>query len=50
MTRRGFKEKEVSQIADWISQIIHNIEDQNLLKDIKEEVKNLCSNFPVYSQ
>ena len=50
VTRRGFKEKEVSQIADWISQIIHNIEDQNLLKDIKEEVKNLCSNFPVYSE
>ena len=50
VTRRGFKEKEVSQIADWISQIIHNIEDQSLLKDIKEEVKNLCSNFPVYSQ
>jgi len=50
VTRRGFKEREVSQIADWISQIIHNIEDQNLLKDIKEEVKNLCSNFPVYSQ
>ena len=50
VTRRGFKEKEVSQIADWISQIIHNIEDQALLKDIKEEVKNLCSNFPVFSQ
>ena len=50
VTRRGFKEKEVSQIADWISQIIHNIEDQKLLKDIKEEVKSLCSNFPVYSQ
>ena len=50
VTRRGFKEKEVSQIADWISQIIQNVEDQNLLKDIKEEVKNLCSNFPVYSQ
>ena len=50
VTRRGFKEKEVSQIADWISQIIHNIDDQTLLKDIKQEVKNLCSNFPVYSQ
>ena len=49
VTRRGFKEKEVSQIADWISQIIHNIEDQKLLNDIKEEVKNLCGNFPVYS-
>ena len=50
VTRRGFKEEEVSQIADWISQIIHNIEDQNLLKNIKEEVKDLCSSFPVYSQ
>jgi glycine hydroxymethyltransferase len=30
VTRRGFKEKEVTQIADWITQIIKNIEDQNL--------------------
>ena len=50
VTRRGFKEKEVTQIADWISQIIKNIEDQNLIAEIKEEVKSLCSNFPVYSQ
>ena len=50
VTRRGFKEKEVTQIADWISQIIKNIEDQNLITEIKEEVKTLCSNFPVYSQ
>ena len=50
VTRRGFKEKEVTQISDWISQIIKNIEDQNLIADIKEEVKTLCSNFPVYSQ
>jgi len=50
VTRRGFKEKEVSQVADWISQIIQNIEDQKLIADIKEDVKNLCGNFPVYSQ
>ena len=50
VTRRGFKEKEVTQISDWISQIIKNIEDQNLIAEIKEEVKSLCSNFPVYSQ
>ena len=50
VTRRGFKEKEVTQIADWISQIIKNIEDQNLIAEIKEEVKTLCTNFPVYSQ
>ena len=50
VTRRGFKETEVSQIADWITQIIKGIEDKNLITGIKEEVKNLCNNFPVYSQ
>ena len=50
VTRRGFKEKEVSQVADWITQIIKNLDDKNLISEIKDEVKNLCSNFPVYSQ
>ena len=50
VTRRGFKETEVSQVADWITQIIKNLDDKNLISEIKDEVKNLCSNFPVYSQ
>mgnify|MGYP001348204863 CR=1 FL=1 len=50
VTRRGFKEKEVSKVADWITQIINNLDDKNLISEIKDEVKNLCSNFPVYSQ
>ena len=50
VTRRGFKEEEVSKVADWITQIINNLDDKNLISEIKDEVKNLCSNFPVYSQ
>lgn len=50
VTRRGFKEDEVSQVADWITEIIKNLDDKNLISEIKDEVKNLCSNFPVYSQ
>jgi glycine hydroxymethyltransferase len=50
VTRRGFQEKEVSEIADWISKIIKNVEDKNLISEIKEQVKTLCGNFPVYSQ
>ncbi len=50
VTRRGFKEVEVSQVADWITQIIKNLDNKNLISEIKGEVKNLCSNFPVYSQ
>ena len=50
VTRRGFQEQEVSEIADWISKIIKNVEDKNLISEIKEQVKSLCGNFPVYSQ
>ena len=50
VTRRGFKETEVSQVADWITQIIKDIENKDLITNIKDEVKILCSNFPVYSQ
>jgi len=50
VTRRGFEEDEVSQVADWISEIIKDIENEGLISDIKENVKSLCSRFPVYSQ
>ena len=50
VTRRGFKEEDVSRVADWITQIIKNIDDKKLISEIKKEVLNLCSNFPVYSK
>ena len=50
VTRRGFENAEVTQVADWITEIIKNIEDKKLIASIKEEVKSLCGNFPVYSQ
>ena len=49
VTTRGFKEKEIIQISNWISDIIDNFENTELQKNIKEKVLNLTSNFPVYS-
>ena len=49
VTTRGFKEKEIIQISNWISDIIDNFENTELQKSIKEKVLNLTSNFPVYS-
>ena len=48
-TTRGFKEKEIIQVANWISDIINNFDDEELQKTIKEEVHKLTSNFPVYN-
>ena len=47
-TTRGMKEEEMKKIAGLINRVIDNIDDKKSLIDIKEEVKKLCSNFPLY--
>ena len=49
MTTRGFKEGEIIQVSNWISDIINDFGNIDLQKNIKEEVHNLTSNFPVYN-
>ena len=48
VTRRGFKEEEVKQLAGWICDILDNIEDENVIARIKDKVLELCARFPVY--
>ena len=48
-TTRGFKEEEIIQVANWISDIINDFDNEELQKTIKEEVHKLTSNFPVYN-
>ena len=48
-TTRGFKEKEIVQVANWISDIINNFDNEALHNTIKEDVHKLTSNFPVYN-
>ena len=48
-TTRGFKEKEIIQVSNWISSIINNFENEDLQKNVKKEVQNLTNNFPVYN-
>ena len=49
VTTRGFKEKEIIQVCNWISNIINDFDNEELQKNIKEEVRNLTINFPVYN-
>ena len=48
-TTRGFKEEEIIQVANLITDIINNFDNEELQKTIKEEVHKLTSNFPVYN-
>ena len=50
VTRRGFKETEMDLIASWIKNIIHDVENEKLINQTKNEVTDLCGQFPVYSE
>ena len=49
VTARGFKEKEIIQVSNWICEIINNFDNEELQNKIKNEVSNLTNNFPVYN-
>ena len=47
MTTRGVKNDDMIQIIDFIDQAINNRNNPDLLKQIKEEVKNFALRFPL---
>jgi glycine hydroxymethyltransferase len=48
-TTRGFKEAEVAEIAGLMCDVMENMEDESVLAAVREKVKLLCAQFPVYS-
>ena len=48
-TTRGFKEAEVSQVGEWICDLLDNIEDESTISRVRSEVLELCKRHPVYS-
>jgi len=49
-TTRGMKETEMKRIAEIINSAIINYEDDEKLDSLTEEVKVLCSGFPLYKE
>ena len=51
LTTRGMGSKEMDEmvfIADLIDQVLSNIDDDVVIKQVHKEVKNLCSSFKLY--
>ncbi|MFH1522818.1 MAG: serine hydroxymethyltransferase, partial [Patescibacteria group bacterium] len=49
ITTRGLKENEIKKIAVWINSAIEHKDEPEILDNIKEEVKQMCKNFPIPS-
>ncbi len=47
VTTRGMGAADMDQIADWIAQILHNVDDEQLQERIARDVKDMCGQFPV---
>ena len=47
ITTRGFTELHMAQLADWITQVLNNIEDKSLHERVRHEVSELALQFPL---
>lgn len=48
LTTRGMKENDMEIIAEFINRIVSNPSDEKIKRDVKQEVLNLTSRFPMY--
>jgi glycine hydroxymethyltransferase len=49
MTTRGFNEEDFVKVGKIIAQALKNHTDQKLLEELKQQVKELVSKYPLYS-
>jgi len=48
MTRRGFKEVESVDLANWMCDVLDDITNEGTIERVKAQVLDLCARFPVY--
>ncbi len=50
MTTRGMKETEMETIAELINKALINVDNEKNLTEVKNDVEQLCSKFPLYPE
>ena len=48
ITTRGFGEEESVDLANWICDILDDLENESTISTVKTKVLEVCKNFPVY--
>ena len=49
LTTRGMKEPEMDIIGNLIDEVLRNVGNTSVCKDVENKVKELCAKFPLYS-
>jgi len=50
MTSRGMKEDEMRLIAEFIDKVITNYQNDSVIDEVRKDVEELTSNFPLYPE
>ena len=50
ITTRGMGADEMIKIVDFIDEVIKDIENDNVINNVKSKVKSLCKSFPIYRE
>ncbi len=50
VSERGFGPKEITEIADIMEKVADNIDNEEVLKECKNQARNLISKFPLYPE
>ncbi|WP_078578936.1 serine hydroxymethyltransferase [Salipaludibacillus agaradhaerens] len=48
VTSRGFKEEDLTEVGNIIARVLKNVEDELVLKEAKEAVRQLTDRYPLY--
>ncbi len=49
VTTRGFKEAEIETMVGWMCDVLEDIDNEAVISEVQEKVKELCKRFPVYA-
>ena len=48
ITTRGFKEKDVMELTQYIDEVLSNANDEKMVASVAKKVEKLCKRFPMY--
>jgi glycine hydroxymethyltransferase len=48
VTSRGMQASEMAAIAGFISSVLKNPDDENIIEDVRAKVREICEAFPIY--
>lgn len=46
ISSRGIKAEEMGKLAGWIDKVLHNIDDESVIDNVRQEVKAFASSYP----